>query len=136
MRPEVCARPACWCRPVWRASAEGEPGRSRRGRDDCGGGVAVVAGGDLRAGCAARLAETLADVPRVHLHHEPFSDYEPVVRPLAAGMPDPSNRLGRLQLLGEVARGGMGIVLEVAIGTSAATWPSRSCSSRIARTPS
>ena len=39
-----------------------------------------------------------------------------------------SPRLGRYQLLGEIARGGMGAVLKGRDPTSAATWPSRSCS--------
>ncbi len=36
----------------------------------------------------------------------------PVVRPSSAEMPDPSDRLARLQLLGEVARGGMGVIIK------------------------
>ena len=64
-------------------------------------------------GALARLAETLADLPRVHLHDtEPFTGPEPVVRPSSAEMPDPSDRLARLQLLGEVARGGMGVIIK------------------------
>ena len=43
---------------------------------------------------------------------EPFSDSGPVVRPSSAEMPDPSDRLARLQLLGEVARGGMGVIIK------------------------
>jgi serine/threonine-protein kinase len=64
-------------------------------------------------GALARLAETLADVPRVHLRDdEPFSDSGPVVRPTSAETPDRSDRLARLQLLGEVARGGMRVILK------------------------
>ena len=71
-----------------------------------------VVGGDIRAGRLAKLAETLADIPRVHLRDtEPVTGPEPVVR-LVAEMPDPSDRLARLQLLGEVARGGMGVILK------------------------
>ena len=66
---------------------------------------------------------------------EPFTGPGPVVRPSSAEMPGPSDRLARLQLLGEVARGGMGVIIKGATATSAATWPSRSCSSSIARTP-
>jgi serine/threonine-protein kinase len=65
------------------------------------------------AGALARLAKTLVDVPRVHLRDdEPFSDSGPVVRPSSPEMPDPSERLARLQLLGEVARGGMGVIIK------------------------
>ena len=61
----------------------------------------------------AKLAETLADVPRVHLRDaEPFTGPGPMVRPSSAEMPDPSDRLARLQLLGEVARGGMGVIIK------------------------
>ncbi|HEY2156117.1 MAG TPA: serine/threonine-protein kinase, partial [Isosphaeraceae bacterium] len=64
-------------------------------------------------GALARLAETLANVPRVHLRDdEPFGDPGPVVRPSSAEMPDRSDRPARLQLLGEVARGGMGAILK------------------------
>src|SRR5262245_10297959 len=64
-------------------------------------------------GALARLAETLVNVPRVHLRdEEPFNDSGPVVRPSSAEMPEPSERLARLQLLGEVARGGMGVIIK------------------------
>lgn len=64
-------------------------------------------------GALARLAETLVNVPRVHLRDdEPFGDSEPVVRPASPEMPVPSERLARLQLLGEVARGGMGVIIK------------------------
>jgi hypothetical protein len=64
-------------------------------------------------GALARLAETIADVPRVHLRDdEPFGDSGPIVVPSSGEMPDRSDRLARLQLLGEVARGGMGVILK------------------------
>ncbi len=64
-------------------------------------------------GALARLAETLAHVPRVHLRDtEPFTGPEPAIGPSSAEMPDPSDRLARLQLLGEVARGGMGVIIK------------------------
>ena len=64
-------------------------------------------------GALARLAESLADIPRVHLRDaEPFTDPGSVVRPPPAEMPDPSERRDRLQLLGEVARGGMGVIIK------------------------
>src|SRR4029453_10294808 len=77
---------------------------------------AALAGGAPAEGnpsTLARLAKTLADVPRVHLRDdEPFSDSGPVVRPSSAEMLDRSDRLARLQLLGELARGGMGAILK------------------------
>ena len=64
-------------------------------------------------GALSRLDETVADIPRVQLRDtEPFTGPEPVVRPSSAEMPDPSDRLARLQLLGEVARGGMGVIIK------------------------
>jgi serine/threonine-protein kinase len=66
-----------------------------------------------RGGLLAPPADTVADIPRVHLRdEEPFSDSGPVVRPSTAEMPDRSDRLARLQLLGEVARGGMGVIIK------------------------
>ena len=48
-------------------------------------------------------------------------------------MPDLADRGARLQLFGEIARGGMGVVLKGRDpGPRAVTWPSRSCSTRIA----
>src|SRR5262245_50025641 len=95
------------------ASAEGD-----RNRHDLPETISVGASPSSLAatcepGALARLAETLADVPRVHLRDdEPFSDSGPMVRPSSAEMPDRSDRLARLQLLGEVARGGMGVILK------------------------
>ncbi|MBI3863029.1 MAG: protein kinase [Planctomycetia bacterium] len=75
--------------------------------------LAGAAPAEGNPGALARLAETLVDVPRVHLlDDEPFSDSGPVVRPASAEMPEPSDRLARLQLLGEVARGGMGVIIK------------------------
>ena len=57
--------------------------------------------------------KTFTDIPRVHLRDaEPVTGPEPVVRPSSTEMPDPSERLARLQLLGEVARGGMGVIIK------------------------
>src|SRR5689334_1830139 len=63
-------------------------------------------------GALARLAETCVDLPRVHLRDDEPGDSEPVVRPASAEMPEPSDRPARLQLLGEVARGGMGVIIK------------------------
>jgi serine/threonine-protein kinase len=89
-----------------------------RGRHDAPETIAVGAPPSSPAatsepGALARLAETVADVPRVHLRDdESFSDSGPVARPSSAEMPDRSDRLARLQLLGELARGGMGAILK------------------------
>src|SRR5262249_23584703 len=64
-------------------------------------------------GALARLAETVAGIPRVHLRDtEPFTGPGPVARPSSAEVPGPSGRMARLQLLGEVARGGMGVIIK------------------------
>jgi serine/threonine-protein kinase len=64
-------------------------------------------------GALARLAQTVADIPRLQLRDtEPLTGPGPVVRPSSAEMPDPSDRLTRLQLLGELARGGMGAIIK------------------------
>jgi serine/threonine-protein kinase len=62
----------------------------------------------------ARLAETLTltDIPHVHLRDtEPLTVPGPAARPSSAQMSDPADRLARLELLGEVARGGMGVII-------------------------
>ena len=83
------------------------------------------------------LAATLGPVPRVLLRDtEPATGPGPLVQPGSPEMPDAGRPPGRLQLLGEIARGGMGAVLKGRDPTSAATWPSRSCSSATATSPS
>ena len=52
---------------------------------------------------------------------------ELAVQPTSVQMPDAVGRSASLQLLGEIARGGMGVVSRAAIRTWAATWPSRCC---------
>jgi hypothetical protein len=55
------------------------------------------------------LAETLGPVPRLRLRDtEPHSDPGSVVQPGSLEMPAPPDTGARLQLLGEIARGGMG----------------------------
>jgi hypothetical protein len=59
------------------------------------------------------LGTTVGSVPRVRLREEP-ADGEPpspVLRPNSCEMPELPDRSARLQLLGEIARGGMGAVL-------------------------
>ena len=106
--------PACLLRAglAGGAPAEEDQDSARRARGDCGGAPSSLAATSAPS-TLARLAETLADIPRVHLRDtEPFTGPGPVVRPSSAEMPDPSDRLARLQLLGEVARGGMGVIIK------------------------
>ncbi len=105
--------PACLPRA---GVAGGAPAEGDKGRHDVPDATVAWASplaATSAPGALARLAETLADVPRVHLRDtEPFTGPDPVVRPSSAEMPDPSDRLARLQLLGEVARGGMGVIIK------------------------
>jgi eukaryotic-like serine/threonine-protein kinase len=58
------------------------------------------------------LSATAGPLPRVTLHDTETADRsEPLERPQSSEMPDPSDRPARLQLFGEIARGGMGAVL-------------------------
>ncbi len=67
------------------------------------------------AGVLATLTEVLAsgDVPRVLLRDSDLTDGpSPLIHPGSPEMPPVGDRSGRLQLLGEIARGGMGAVLK------------------------
>jgi serine/threonine-protein kinase len=65
------------------------------------------------AGVLAALASSVGPVPRVLLRDaDSDSGAEPPARPGSDAMPAPADRAGRLQLLGEIARGGMGAVLK------------------------
>jgi serine/threonine-protein kinase len=58
------------------------------------------------------LAATLGPVPRALLRDtEPVTGPGPVVKPSSPEMPALADRSARLQLLGEIARGGMGAIL-------------------------
>ncbi len=73
----------------------------------------TVSFGPASAGSLAHLAESLGGLPRVLLHDtDASSDPGPVERPASEEMPDFADRGARLQLFGEIARGGMGIVLK------------------------
>ncbi len=72
------------------------------------GSAAPTTGGVLET-----LALTAGPIPRILLRDtEHFSGPGPVVRPGSDEMPEDGPRAGRLQLLGEIARGGMGAVLK------------------------
>src|SRR5262249_40738063 len=57
------------------------------------------------------LGAVLPDVPHVQLREPPTEGATPVNLPASPEIPPP-NPAGRLQLLGEIARGGMGAVLK------------------------
>ena len=83
---------------------DSEPSRRRAGAT-----VASTAG---RASWTT-LAATVGPMPRVLLRDtDAGTEPGPLVRPASPEMPDPADRAGRLQLLGEIARGGMGAVLK------------------------
>ena len=102
--------------------AAGRPGRGRTRRRGNGTGTTCptrlrgrrrLRWRDLRAGRLERLAETLGGIPRVLLRDtEAASGADPLVQPASPEMPAPADRPARLQLLGEIARGGMGAVLK------------------------
>jgi serine/threonine-protein kinase len=66
--------------------------------------------GPITPGVLAAVTESIGDVPQTLLRD---SDPGPLVLPGSSEMPPPDHtRAGRLQLLGEIARGGMGAVLK------------------------
>ena len=61
----------------------------------------------------ARFGEAFGKIPPVLLRDaDSASDPGPVIRPSSPEVPIPSDRSARLQLFGEIARGGMGAVLK------------------------
>jgi eukaryotic-like serine/threonine-protein kinase len=59
------------------------------------------------------LTETVGVMPRVLLHDtRDGEDEQPLVRPSSDEMPPEAQRSSRVQLLGEIARGGMGAILK------------------------
>jgi serine/threonine-protein kinase len=74
---------------------------------------APVAAGPAATSVLAGLAETVGELPRILLpDSDPTSDPAVFVRPASPEMPELSGRPARLQLLGEIARGGMGVILK------------------------
>jgi serine/threonine-protein kinase len=65
-----------------------------------------------RTSVLASLAESVGGLPRVSLRDtDPGEEPSPLVKPGSSEMPFQEDRSGRYQLLGEIARGGMGAVL-------------------------
>ena len=98
--------------------AQGRPGR-RVGRDRLpaagriDGGVAGSPRVPIGRGpVLASLSKTIGNLPRVLLRDTDPAGGLDVVRPNSTEMPAPGDRPDRLQLLGEIARGGMGAVLK------------------------
>src|SRR5262249_19532313 len=58
------------------------------------------------------LSTTVGPLPRVLLRDTDAGADPPLVRPASPELPAPADRPARLQLLGEIARGGMGAVLK------------------------
>ncbi len=88
---------------------------SKMGSDSLDRGLAEAFGPTSvqRDSVLGELNESHGAVPRVLLRDTHLRSWpDPVVQPGSDEMPAPSDRSGRLQLLGEIARGGMGAVLK------------------------
>jgi eukaryotic-like serine/threonine-protein kinase len=81
---------------------DGDHGRFR--------GLCGAIGLSQASGILTTLPEAFGPVPRVLLRDSPSDDQRPV-RPGSEEMPDLAGDAGRYQLLGEIARGGIGVVL-------------------------
>jgi hypothetical protein len=69
--------------------------------------------GPASSGVLSSLAESLGGIPKVLLRDtDSDAGPGPVVQPGSSEIPDVADRSGRLQFLGEIARGGMGAVLK------------------------
>ncbi len=74
--------------------------------------LSQASGPDVR-GLLAELNQTLEPIPRHQLRvTEPDTDRGSVARPGSREVPAPPEPVARLQLLGEIGRGGMGAVLK------------------------
>ncbi len=75
--------------------------------------VMSVSSEPCRVSSLASLAESIGGVPQILLRDSDSGDGPSLlVKPASPEMPVPGDRPGRLQLLGEIARGGMGAVLK------------------------
>ena len=88
-------------------------------REGLAGDGSAVATGPFMSGtqgatsALATLDKSLGGLPHVLLRDSELNDGPgPLVQPASPEMPALGNRTGRLQLLGEIARGGMGAVLK------------------------
>ncbi len=69
--------------------------------------------GPSSSSIVAAFGEAFGQMPRVLLRDtDSVTDPGPVIRPSSEEIPGPSDRTARLQLFGEIARGGMGAVLK------------------------
>ena len=107
--------PECLLRLAWTSDLSAGPGEASKpgGRPGPARTLSVPGGRTRDRGVLETLTEAVGPAPRVLLRDtEPINGPGPVVRPTSPEMPDPSERAGRLQLLGEIARGGMGAILK------------------------
>ena len=69
--------------------------------------------GPASSSVLASFGEAFGNIPQVLLRDaDSITDPGPVIRPSSPEIPDPSERSARLQLFGEIARGGMGAVFK------------------------
>ena len=69
--------------------------------------------GPASSSVLASFGEAFGKIPPVLLRDaDSITDPGPVIRPSSSEIPDPADRSARLQLFGEIARGGMGAVLK------------------------
>jgi tetratricopeptide (TPR) repeat protein/tRNA A-37 threonylcarbamoyl transferase component Bud32 len=81
--------------------------------EDAGNDEVTIVFGPASSSILAIMGEEFANVPPVLLRDaDSMTEAEPVIRPTSDEIPAPSQRSARLQLFGEIARGGMGAVLK------------------------
>src|SRR5271165_3406214 len=69
--------------------------------------------GPASSSVLALFGEAFGKIPPVLLRDaDSTTDPDPVIRPSSTEIPSPDDRSARLQLFGEIARGGMGVVLK------------------------
>lgn len=69
--------------------------------------------GPASSSVLASLGEAFGNIPPILLRDaDSVTEPDQVIRPSSAEIPDPADRSARLQLFGEIARGGMGAVLK------------------------
>ncbi len=75
---------------------------------------AAVVLGDANHSVLKMLGNTISEVPRVSLRESKAEGDDPITQPSSPEVPTP-NSDSRYQLQGEIARGGMGAIIKVAI---------------------